>query len=285
MNFLKEHWDGLDSKKELGVNHSRAHGNGFLKPWNHDMGNMKTICDALEILKPKVVIELGTFEAMGTKDMAKALQKNGSKVDFYTIDAGEAPVNSLGIKYGVPLETDDDGEHVISLIPWEDFGRKLRGEHFQQIGWGSWSQVLKGRARRLAEDYSPVNLEYVEGFSYDVLPELLKRIGTWDFCFQDTLHAPKEIMKEWVLLEPYAKVGSIIVFDDMQRGFNRGWADWFIENVKGWDTRWAKFGHEPLWAEKVEESAPPKKKPKAKAKTKAKAKPKRKSKSKLKITE
>jgi predicted O-methyltransferase YrrM len=250
MGFLQDNWERIKPDKEEGVDVDFVNAVGFLRPWNHDVANMRSICEGLKILRPRTVIELGTFEGMGTMKMAKALQETKRKVDFYTIDVGDAPVNSLGLKYGNPLKYDDDNKVIPERVPWEEF-KAGKGTADQIKSWGSWGWVMSARDKRLLEDYGDVNLEFIQGFSFDVLPDLLKKVGTWDFCFQDTLHGINEIKTEWVLLKPTSKVGSIIVFDDINRNYNRGWADWFHANEFDWETRWSEFGHEPLWAERI----------------------------------
>jgi predicted O-methyltransferase YrrM len=250
MGFLQDNWEDIKPQEELGVDIDYVTAVGFLRPWNHDVANMNSICEGLKILRPKTVIELGTFEGMGTMKMAKALQETEQEVDFYTIDLGEAPVNSLGEKYGNKFEYDDNGKIIIAGVPWEEF-KAGKGTSDQIKSWGSWGWIMDARDKRLEADYGEVKLEFIQGFSFDVLPDLLKKIGTWDFCFQDTLHYVPDIIKEWVLLKPTSKVGSIIVFDDINREYNRGWADWFKENEPEWETRWAEHGHEPLWAERM----------------------------------
>lgn len=250
MGFLADNWEDIKPKLELGVDHTAVVAKAFLKPWNHDVENMNSICRALPLLKPVTVLELGTFEGLGTQRMAEALKVLDRKVWLYTVDVGTAPVNSLGESYGVPKVV-ENGKEVCSTVPWEEFRTQKRGTPDQQAGWGSWQEVIKARKRRVSQGYGEVKVTYLEGYSYDVLPLLLRRILVWDFCFQDTLHHPKDIMKEWVLLKPYSRLGSVIVFDDMNRNYNRGWADWFIENEPDWETRWAEVGHEPLWAERM----------------------------------
>jgi len=250
MNFLQNNWNAVKPTRTYGVDTDVVAG-GFLRPWNHDVEGMKSVCRALEALKPEIVIELGTFEGLGTMRMAAALQKTDKKVDFYTIDVGEAPVNSLGSPYGVPQKFDKNGELIYTTVPWEEF-KNGRGTTQEGQGWGSWGTVMLNRDKRLQAGFGKVNLQFIQGFSYDVLPELLEKIGRWDFCFQDTLHYKEDIIKEWVLLKPYSRVGSVIVFDDMYRySRGQGWVDWFNQNEPDWETRWSEFGHESLWAERI----------------------------------
>jgi len=240
MSFLSNYWDRLEPRLDEGVNKGDTVAKGFMMPWNHDDSDMDLMLQAFEILRPKVVIELGTFEAFGTMKMADCLEAIGQKAKLYTFDAGIKPYNTLGPTYG----TKEDEE----LVEWD----RNFPEKWMRDGWHSWGQVMKARKERLAKPYSNVKVEYIEGITFDTLPKAMKKIGEWDFCFQDTVHYPDLIMKEWELLEPFSKVGSIIVFDNMARPHNTAWVDVFKKLEPNWETRHKIGGCEPLWAERIE---------------------------------
>ena len=238
MSFLEDHWKKLKPRVPGGVSHGEVVARGFLLPWNHDNANMDVIAQAFSILKPQVVIELGTFEAFGTIKMAAALNRIKQQSTIYTFDAGTNPYNTLGEVYGVPNE--------VELVKWDGpIDLKFRDS------WRSWGDVMKARDERLAKKYENVTVEYIEGITFDTLPGALKDIGKWDFCFQDTVHHYDFIIKEWKLLKPYSKVGSIIVFDDMNRPHNTAWVDIFRAKEPDWITRHSEIGHQPLWAERI----------------------------------
>jgi len=238
MGFLDEHWDKLKPRVPAGVSSNEVVARGFLLPWNHCNADMDVIVQALSILKPKVVLELGTFEAFGTVKMAQALNRLRQKSTLYTFDASTNPYNTLGETYGIPNEDE--------LVKWDE----PIDPRFQD-SWRSWEDIMKARDERLANNYKNVKVEFIEGITFDTLGPALKEIGEWDFCFQDTVHHHDFIIREWNLLKPYSKVGSIIVFDDMNRPHNTAWVDLFRANEPDWDTRHGSGGHEPFWAERI----------------------------------
>jgi len=66
----------------------RAVATGNLRAWNHDVGAMEMILRAIRILKPKVVIETGTFEALGTEKMAREMGGYDGPSSLHTYDFG-----------------------------------------------------------------------------------------------------------------------------------------------------------------------------------------------------
>ena len=239
MGFIEESFHKLIPRVPSGVSSSEVVARGFLLPWNHDNLDMDMMVQTFKILKPKVLIELGTFEAFGTTKMAEALNRLGQKSILYTFDVGTNPYNTLGETYGIPNED--------VLVKWDcpTIDPRFRDS------WRSWEDVMKARDERLAKKYKNVTIKYNEGITFDTLGPALEDIGEWDFCFQDTVHHHDFIIKEWELLKPYSKIGSIIVFDDMTRPHNTAWVDIFRTTEPDWETRHVKVGHEPLWAERI----------------------------------
>ena len=238
MSFLEEHWDKLKPRVPEGVSAGEVVAKSFLYPWNHDNADMDVIVQAFSILKPEVVIELGTFEGWGTTKMAEAVNRIKQKSTLYTFDAGTNPYNTLGETYGAPNEDE--------LVKWDG----PMDPRFES-GWRSWGDVMKARDERLARKYKNVTIEYIEGITFKTLPHAMKDIGEWDFCFQDTVHHHNFIIREWEHLKPRSKVGSIIVFDDMNRPHNTAWVDIFRAKEPDWITRHSDIGHEPFWAERI----------------------------------
>ncbi len=223
--FLEGHFDRLMLGAQGGVD-DQAVAQGLMRSWNHDNADMGIILQALEILRPKVVIELGTFEGLGAMKIAGTLGSLGQESSFYTFDLGTGPW------------------YEIEPIDWE------RSSLDTYLSWGD---VIKKRNERLSKPYKNVAVEFVEGKTYSTLGPALERIGKWDFCFQDTVHHHDYIIKEWVLLKPYSKIGSVVVFDDMYRSndINPLWVDMFRENEPDWVTKHSNEGHESFWAERI----------------------------------
>jgi hypothetical protein len=182
-----------------------------------------------------VAIELGTWEAIGTTKMVTAMG-NGK---FYTFDAGKAPVDCLGETYGVTKEYKKDGW----LVDWENI-------KFE--GWNCFGKVRDKREERIERFKATVpgvEVTFVEGLTWDTLPIWMPKIGTWDFMYQDTIHYLEFILKEWEIYEPYSKVGSLIVLDDIC--LNDYMYNHFINNERNWDWHHANIGNKQLWGERI----------------------------------
>jgi predicted O-methyltransferase YrrM len=246
MSFIEEHLDGLKPRIPDGRSFEETAAEGFLYPWNHDNADMDLMLQALRILQPKVVMELGTFEAWGTLKMARCLNWFPSKSFLYTFDAGHSPANSLGGSdvYGVPEQFEE-----VPLVDWRSFPKN----HKAYQGWGCWGKVINARNKRLKEMSRLPNVEvkYVEGITYDTLPKVMPEIGVWDFCFQDTLHKTHHIIKEWKLYREFTKVGSLVVFDNITPPENLDFVDWFKENEPNWIYKRTEVGDGQLWAERI----------------------------------
>ena len=245
MKFLEQHWKTLNqSRAYAGMPRGDTGAHGFMAPWVHDNVNMDMMERAIRILKPCVIIELGTFEAWGTVRMASVMDSYllDEQVGLlYTFDAGDAPVNSLGIDYGCAATFEDE-----PLVDWKRFDPK----HPCAKGWKSWKAIMKMRDKRLAQKFKNVKITFIKGLTYDTLPETMFELGGWDFCFQDTLHRPEHMIPEWKLFRDYAHIGSVVVFDDVDWR-NEEFVEWMKKNELTWDLRVTKIGHGQLWAEKI----------------------------------
>jgi predicted O-methyltransferase YrrM len=238
-SFLDSQWNVLQPDLSLsGRNDPNGAGaQGFLYPWSHDLSDGQMLAKAMAILKPQVIIELGTFEARGTVVLAEAARYSDS-VRLLTFDLGHSPVNSLGPTYGVPYEE--------KFVSWE--GRN--------DDWASWAGVVAKRTERfnqIRSDYQNIQLEFIEGFTYDTLPRVLgEAVERWDFCFQDTLHDLDNILLEWVLLKPFSRVGSVMVMDDMVReGAGPPVVEYFRLQEPDWGIRHSTTGRQQLWIERI----------------------------------
>lgn len=235
MGFLAENWDKIQTSMDEGTP-VEAVAKEFLFPWNHDKSNMDMICKAIELLKPKKIIELGTFEGLGTIKIAKAMSEAGGGV-LATFDAGCAPVNSLGPLYGVtPDKTLKDGY----LVDIEKVGTD---------GWLSFKKVISKRQDRLSRKFEGVQIVYIEGLTFETLPRSTELIEDWDFCFQDTLHTWDEIWKELKILIELSHIGSIIVFDDI---FPDSTEQANLRKLSDWDYYYTPKGHGQVWLERIE---------------------------------
>jgi len=235
-SFLQKHWSDIQPSVASGNDPSKCRARGFLYPWNHDESDMDMIKKAMRTLRPKVVIELGTFEGLGTLAIAETMYGYLKDTGYlYTFDYGDAPVNTLGVLYGY----DED----VRIIPWTEASND----------WAVWGDVIEARNCNLGiihDRYSDkVKCTFIKGLTTQTLPEWIDIIGEWDFVFQDTVHTPKEIIEEWFLYRFNAHIGSVVVFDDIGEG---NWLpDYFRECEDEWIIRHSTTGRKQLWVEKV----------------------------------
>lgn len=220
MGFLTDHFHNLKPEDEE-CDEVCFGSKGFLQSWNHDNEGMSVLLQALDILRPRVVIELGTFEGLGTDRIAKKMDEIGQKSFLYTFDVGTHPFGGA---------------------------KKIDWQREPNDTWRSWEDVIKMRNERLSKKYKSVTVEFIEGITFDTLGPALERIGEWDFCFQDSDHYPDYVAREWKLLKPYSKIGSVIVFDDMQSGI---WVETFRRGEPDWATVHSNTDRKPLWAERI----------------------------------
>jgi len=175
--------------------------------WDSSDGVRDVIRKKMSQHAPKIILELGTFAARGTEAMAKY-------VSSYTKDA----VQIFTIDAGVPL---DWAVATKTYLP-----KKI----------GGWDAVVKMRKHRLNKRYPFCEITYIEGSTIDVLPNLMDRVKTWDFCFHDATHLPETMLIDFDLIEPFSHSGSVIIFDDADGNFQKIFpvhtkGEWEIEIV------------------------------------------------------
>jgi len=148
--------------------------------WSTHELSAKRLYNSIRWHKPEIIVETGTFEGLGTYTMAKAVQENGGG-KIYTIDY--------------------DGDPDVS-IPMED-----------------WLQLRKFRDENLQlarERFPKVEVVFLNGDSREKLPAVFpSKLDHWDFFFQDSMHFTSGILQEWAIMKPYARPGSVVVFDDV----------------------------------------------------------------------
>ena len=149
--------------------------------WSTHEMSAKRLFNAIRWQKPKVIVETGTFEGLGTYTMAKAAQANGNETHIFTIDY--------------------DGDPDVS-IPIEDWNA-LRGYRDENL-------------QRARDAFPGVEITFLNGDSREMLPTIFPgRLHGWDFFFQDSMHFTSGILQEWALMKPFAQPGSVAVFDDV----------------------------------------------------------------------
>ena len=218
MTFLKDHWKDIQSPDVIEGVSLDAKAQGYIRPWNHDKANMDMLRKAIRILRPTVVIELGTFEGLGTEIIATEMSNCvPEKSVLWTFDAGKPTLS--------------------------DWPEQVRDEIVEQ-----WSHVEEARAERINKIYDRVEIVYIEGLTKDTLPRCIQSLGYWNFCFQDSVHDFDNIMIEWKLLRECSSAGSVIVFDDII--MSHPFRDYFFHHEELWDMRHTEIGRSQLWAER-----------------------------------
>jgi hypothetical protein len=82
-----------------------------------------------------------------------------------------------------------------------------------------WLQLRKFRDENLhlaRTKFPGVEIHFLNGDSRRMLPSLFPaQLEHWDFFFQDSMHFMSGILSEWEIMKPFARPGSVVVFDDV----------------------------------------------------------------------
>lgn len=224
MNNLREAWPAIcDFSISLDLPPSR-----WKHAWSTHELSARRLYNAIRWHKPGIIVETGTFEGLGTYTIAKAAQENGNGAKIFTIDY------------------DGDPDVSIPMDDWIEL-RKFREENLQ-----------------LAREAFPgVEITFLNGDSRQMLPTLFPaREDHWDFFFQDSMHFTSGILQEWEIMKPFARPGSIVVFDDVCLDWRKlprhlvGRADFCLHFVLreslpgGWSHQSTAEGRAQFWAQK-----------------------------------
>jgi len=224
MKTLKEAWPAIcDFSVRLDLPPSR-----WRYAWSTHELSAKRLYNAIRWRKPKIIVETGTFEGLGTFTMAMAAQENGNAARIVTIDY------------------DGDPDASIPMEEWLLL-RKLRDENLDLA-----------RAR-----FPSVEIHFLNGDSREVLPLVFPaQLDHWDFFFQDSMHFISGIMAEWEIMKPFARRGSVVVFDDVCLDWKKMPAHLLKQNDfcghfllreglrNGWACKSTAEGRAQFWAQK-----------------------------------
>jgi Methyltransferase domain len=224
MKTLREAWSAIcDFSVRLELPPSR-----WKYAWSTHELSAKRLYNAIRWRRPEIIVETGTFEGLGTFTMAIAAQENGNAARIFTIDY--------------------DGDPDVT-IPMED-----------------WLQLRKFRDENLdlARAACPkIEICFLNGDSREVLPSIFPaRLDHWDFFFQDSMHFMSGILAEWEIMKPFARPGSVVVFDDVCLDWKKMPAHILKQNHfcghflinEGWKNGWicksTAEGRAQFWAQK-----------------------------------
>ena len=179
--------------------------------------------NALLLIKPSVIIETGTFEGHSCAVMAQALSKLNQECVIHTIDYD-----------GDPLTKESDEE-------W----RKLR-------------DIRDGNLEHLRQKYPNVDIQFHDGDSRQVLPQLVSSGIKWDFFFQDSMHFYEGVKSEWDIVKSFSNEKAVAVFDDISlspKEFNQNgrlFCEEFIssQDANMWNYLSTSIGHHQFWLQR-----------------------------------
>lgn len=193
------------------------------RKWGIDLLNAQIMYNALQLVRPSVIIETGTFEGHGCAVMAQALAQLKQECVIHTIDYD-----------GDPLTIESELE------------------------WKKLHTIREENLEALRKKYPNVIIEFHDGDSRKILPELLANGIKWDFFFQDSMHFYEGIKSEWEAMKHYANDKAVAVFDDIsiyKQNFNqngRMFCEDFIksEDAFQWNYFCTTLGHHQFWVQK-----------------------------------
>lgn len=166
---------------------------GTYGSWNSLNSNIKTMGQFIIETKPKIVYEMGTFEGRTTLFFASLMNSYGGKL--ITMDAG-CHVSLINVD-------------CVEKIKNDDFNFKIVAD------------IRNARLNEIKTKYLNVELEYIEGFSYDVSPVVFKN-NSVDFVYHDTTHTYAVVLRDiQSMIDNGLKSGCIICIDDVN---SYGWA-------------------------------------------------------------
>lgn len=202
------------------------------RKWSCNEASAMRLYNGIRILKPKVIVETGTFEGLGTFTMAKAAHENNNGARIFTIDYDGDPTTKL-----------------------------------QQEDWLELKQIREHNLDTIRREFPKVEINFIEGDSRKVLPQLFSStLKHWDFFYQDSMHFMEGILSEWEVMRKFLKAGSVVVFDDIALtdkakatikqilGINNQFTEYFFWNevVNGdWCCRSIADDHPQFWAQKI----------------------------------
>lgn len=176
------------------------------KDWNY--GHPKVLYGLIRSMRPRTVVEIGTYRGFGAAWMAKALQENNDPgarlfcVDNFSLTDHEA-------KYG-------------------DAKRHFR-ENMEVLGVSDFVEVIEGDSR-FAPLPNAINFAYIDGWhSFKVAMSDFKRVaelGAECVCFDDTTQSvgPRMVLNairqtgEWDVLEIQRDCGMGIAMRRTKKG-------------------------------------------------------------------
>lgn len=206
-----------DLYQESALNYPKAkHSLG----WSTRKIHLDFLHNLILTLKPKIIVETGTFEGHGTYAIAAAAHINNNGARIFTHDYDGDPVQ--------------DEAGAVSDESWLEL-RALREDNI----------------RHIQKTFGQCEVSYIEGDSRKTLPDTLKQFSQWNFWYQDSMHFAEGIQSEWDIMVDASADEAFVVFDDIgkKNQFSRDF-------VKTYSKQWAytdrrDFDHKQCLAKKL----------------------------------
>jgi cephalosporin hydroxylase len=200
----------------------------FKNRWQYDWASNSTNASimyaAIQLIKPKIIIETGTFEGHGVFVMAKALSDINEAATIHTIDYDGDPVTNL----------DSDSWNILKEIRTENLS------------------IIRQR-------FKNVKIIFHDGDSRDILPMIINDYNIkWDFFYQDSMHFYEGIKAEWECVRYSANSNAIAVFDDISIHQTDWEQDGYLfckefinsKQTENWDYINTDVGHHQFWIQR-----------------------------------
>lgn len=193
---------------------------GHTLDWSTQKNHLDFLHNMILALKPKIIIETGTFEGHGTYAIAAAAHINNNGARIFTHDYDGDPVQ------------DESGS--VSKESWLQL-RALREANIKNI----------------QEKFTQCEVSFIDGDSRLTLPETLKQFSRWDFWYQDSMHYAEGIQEEWNIMEGSEADHAVVIFDDISKK-NQFSRDFVNKYKKQWAYEPRKdFDHKQCLAQKL----------------------------------
>lgn len=182
--------------------------------WNLDMGDAGRMIAWLEFSRPRIVVETGTFEGLGTNMLAMTMSRyGGGKLTTHDFFA-------------------DTDNQSVTTADW----RRLQAIRFANLA-------------SIVRRHPDVEVRYVDGDTRETLATT-QYGGPIDFFFQDTMHFLTGILSEFETVESRIAVGGVVVFDDIND--THPLREWMAkERAEGWRHHHFGGGHGQLWSQRI----------------------------------
>lgn len=226
MKFFQR-YDATDIRSELfyqdlyvdsGLDYPKAqHALG----WSTRQKHLDFLYNLILQLKPKIIVETGTYEGHGTFAMAAAAHQNNNGARIFTHDYDGDPVQ------------DETGA-------------------VSDEAWLALRAFRESNIKYIQQTFKQCEVSFMEGDSRETLAGTLQQFKQWDFWYQDSMHFAEGIQSEWDIMENAAAADAFVVFDDVSKK-NQFSKDFTKQYRKQWAyVSRRDFDHKQCIAKKLE---------------------------------